>query len=53
MRATIASIPSVPTIGRGHGIEYATGSVVQYLRDTQGNLILDTSGQPIQEVDQT
>ena len=53
MKGTIASIPTILTIGRGLGIVYATGSAVQYLRDTQGNLILDTTGQPIQEVEQT
>ncbi len=53
MKGTIATVPTIPTIGRGLGVTYATGSAVQYLRDTQGNLILDTTGQPIAEVDQT
>lgn len=47
------TIPTIPTIRKEHKINITSSGEVQYLRDTQGNLILDTTGQPIREVDQT
>ncbi len=41
-------IPTIPTIGGGYEIESTTGSTGNYLRDTAGNLILDSSGNPIE-----
>ncbi len=42
-----ASIPTIPTMGKKHGIS-VVGGAGNYLRDTQGNLILDSSGNPIE-----
>ena len=43
------TIPSIPSMGKGHGINViGEGGVGNYLRDTAGNLILDSSGNPIE-----
>ncbi len=43
------TIPTIPSMGKGHEISVVGGGGVgNYLRDTSGNLILDSSGNPIE-----
>ena len=42
------TIPSIPSMGKGHRINViGGGGAGNYLRDTSGNLILDSNGNPI------
>jgi hypothetical protein len=41
------TIPTIPSMGRGNEVS-VDPSGENYLRDTAGNLILDSSGNPIE-----